>query len=153
MAPPPFGWASLPTEIKLIIWQYCIGTKLRLTRRKILFELHDLVRHHRSAEASPPQQSPNVSDGAAVNGCFCPGGGDTMTDKKMLGIVTSVRNPVSDSFFDLDYTPDPTSGSTTISTQLPFDRQAQLDVGEYHAKLQPFVTSSSSDVFRRDATQ
>lgn len=49
--------------------------------------------------------APDVSDGAAACECLCPGGGDTVTEKKMLGIVTGVRKPISDSFFDLEYTP------------------------------------------------
>ncbi|CRK14622.1 hypothetical protein BN1723_010404 [Verticillium longisporum] len=154
MAPPPSGWASLPTEIRFIIWQYCISTELLLISRKIYFEVYDLVWRNTTFLLKPHTHgkacqgpAPDVREGAAACGCICPGGGDMITEKKMLGIVTSVRKPISDSFFDLDYTPDPTTDSTTMTTLLPFDRLTQLDVGECHAMLQPFITDSWADVF------
>ncbi|KAM0277038.1 hypothetical protein ACHAQH_006107, partial [Verticillium albo-atrum] len=106
MAPSTTPWDSLPAEIRLMIYRYCLGRNLLLISRRAHQEVYAIVWRNSVLLLKPHRYGPACEDpffraskAVIEQTCFCPCGGDTITDKRMLSMVRSLRVPLPDDFF------------------------------------------------------
>ncbi|KAM0326681.1 hypothetical protein ACHAQA_006551 [Verticillium albo-atrum] len=141
MAPTPSPWCTLPPEIRLMIYEYCVSAKLLLVSRQIFKEAkpvfwgtQTLVLHTHPYGPGCHGRPFRTCKATETDECACPNGGG-LIGKDVTSRVRSVRAPLPEDFhyFPYDYTPSehniqgPRLWRTSMT--LEFKNVTVLDVG------------------------